>query len=227
VGKRSALKSLQASEVTVGDLPMSDEGQLREALGSQEERIRRLVQELEEIHRNIAISFHAGLEEAIRNAILAAFHTTGEESTRILGGLETPGVLGFSDQCKLAHCLGLISADMLKDLKRLTRVRNRFAHTSGAVSFKDPKISGLCDALWTPKIFPVIVGHAPPQVRRVFEKHAPSIDYDPAMRYLTACMVIVDVLRYETSMRVRPSGPVMGSGSLSQTAPDQPAPPPE
>ncbi len=65
-------------------------------------------------------------------------------STRIIGDDKNPGVLGFSDQCKLAHCLGIVSDGALADLSTMSRVRNLFAHSRHAKTFADQQIKDLC-----------------------------------------------------------------------------------
>jgi hypothetical protein len=103
---------------------------------------------IEERNRAAAIAMHASLEGDIRDAIRADFRGD-EHATRLIGDDKNPGVLGFSDQCKLAHCLGLFGDRALTDLSTLTRVRNLFAHSRQPMTFGTQQIKDLCANLKT------------------------------------------------------------------------------
>jgi len=62
--------------------------------------------------------------------------------------LEYPGPLtSFAARTDLAHALGWIGAQIYKDLCRIRKIRNAFAHSSGARGFDDADIRSLCEGL--------------------------------------------------------------------------------
>ncbi len=59
----------------------------------------------------------------------------------------------FASKVDLAFCLGLIASDMHFNLKRIGKMRNKFAHTHDAIDFHtDDEIRGWCESLRFPFI---------------------------------------------------------------------------
>jgi len=100
-----------------------------------------------ESDRAAALILHARLEKFLRKSINDVFLQHGEQALRLLGDDDNPGVLGYSDQSRLAYCLGLVTDSEYKDLKHLGRIRNRFAHRGDYQSFSHKAIKELCDKL--------------------------------------------------------------------------------
>ena len=62
--------------------------------------------------------------------------------------LEYPGPLTtFAARTDLAYTLGWIGPQVYQDLHRIRKVRNAFAHSSGALGLDDPDIQKLCEGL--------------------------------------------------------------------------------
>ena len=71
----------------------------------------------------------------IKNVVDPLFHYPGPLST-------------FSAKIRLAYCLRLIYPYEYRDLVRISKIRNRFAHELHGISFsKDKEISKLCQSL--------------------------------------------------------------------------------
>jgi hypothetical protein len=110
--------------------------------------------------RGCAVVAGAFLEGRIRSAIMRAFvcwdlpKPIGKPDAmgaRIIGTDKSPGELGFLDQCRLAYCLGLIGPGAFRDLERIGKVRNLFAHHVTVRSFEDnPDIVKYCRAIEAP-----------------------------------------------------------------------------
>lgn len=99
--------------------------------------------------RGAAVLGQAMLEEIIKDVIVATLQGGANHKKKLVGDSESPGSLGFADQCRLAHCLDLVSARGLSDLLTIGRIRNRFGHSTDSISFTTPRISDQCDALTT------------------------------------------------------------------------------
>jgi len=54
----------------------------------------------------------------------------------------------FSARRRLASLLGLFGPETFKDLDRLAKIRNIFAHFKETYTFESQQIKGLCDALY-------------------------------------------------------------------------------
>jgi len=65
-----------------------------------------------------------------------------------------PGALStFSAKIRMAYCLRLVHEHEYRDLSRILKIRNRFAHELHGVSFaKDQEIAKLCESLESRKI---------------------------------------------------------------------------
>jgi hypothetical protein len=99
--------------------------------------------------RGAALAFHAILEFIVRATLYWRLGKS-KSAERLVGTDDTAGVLGYSDQCHLAHGLGIINDDELSDLKTLAKIRNRFAHTLNRQAFRKGKIKDLCISLRMP-----------------------------------------------------------------------------
>jgi len=99
--------------------------------------------------RAAAVIGQALLEEAIKNSISFALIGNQSHKRKLIGDKESPGILGFSDQCRLAHGLGIVSKTVLSDLLIIGRIRNRFGHSAEVITFANKRIKDRCDALKT------------------------------------------------------------------------------
>ena len=92
----------------------------------------------------VAIVAHSYLDAALECRLRAWF----VDSEAALALLDTNGHLNsFGARCDAARAVGLISAAHYADLKKLGKIRNRFAHHHIALDFGDSQIKGWCDAL--------------------------------------------------------------------------------
>lgn len=137
---------------------MKDDGQETLDKGSELSRSEVFIYELvTSSDRATALLAHSYLERLLRRSIAFALKGRDQDSLHLLGNDDVPGVLGFADQCRLAHCLGLVTADMVADLLLIAKVRNRFGHNPYVVSFSDQRISHRCNELKTQKPPKVLV----------------------------------------------------------------------
>jgi hypothetical protein len=157
--------------------------------------------------RGSAIVFLAALEDAVRNAIASRLVMTGENCDKLIGGDESPGALGFADQCRLAYCLGLFGNATLADLKILARVRNRFAHGGRVVTFKDGRIEDLCRSLKVCDKF----GDSVNWYRHLQKQHLHFSANDARSRYTTSAVVLTIAMTKlsEQSLPLPQFGPVL------------------
>ena len=82
--------------------------------------------------------------EARLAELIGAFLT--EEATKASGELKWP-LDTFGRMVRVAHWMGLTSQDEHHDLKKIGRIRNRFAHKGYELSFSDPHIASECSRL--------------------------------------------------------------------------------
>ena len=104
----------------------------------------------EQTDRAAAIVAFTYLDLYLSQAIRSHFHDQEKEHKLAIkdlwgrpGGLQT-----FSTRRRLAFVLGLYGPETNKDLDRLAKIRNRFAHFKETYTFKSQKIKGLCNALY-------------------------------------------------------------------------------
>jgi DNA-binding MltR family transcriptional regulator len=90
--------------------------------------------------------------ETILEHILIEFFPEGEKEVDILLSYDKP--LGtYSNKVRMIYCLGLIEKKIMKDLKLIGKIRNRFAHDL-SVSFEDKDITNWTRELkWHREIF--------------------------------------------------------------------------
>ena len=92
-----------------------------------------------------AVLVAAAYLERQLGAIVASLLVEGRPAKNLLEGFNAP--LGtFAARSAAAEALGLISTDEFRDLQRIRKVRNEFAHNHRA-SFSDPGVVRLCGAL--------------------------------------------------------------------------------
>ena len=84
------------------------------------------------------ITSAAFLDECIAS-ILQAHFIDGSTSDSLL---RSEGALSaFLDRAKLAYVLGLIAKEVMQNLERVARIRNRFAHKYRTITFDDPEVA--------------------------------------------------------------------------------------
>lgn len=101
-----------------------------------------------ESDRGAAIVGAAYLEARLAE-LVGAFLT--EDATKAKGDLKWP-LDTFGKRISVAHWMGLTSENEHHDLKKIARIRNRFAHKGYELSFSDPHITAECSRLrlWKP-----------------------------------------------------------------------------
>lgn len=74
---------------------------------------------------------------------------TGDKKKKLTEKLlKYPGALSTAaSRVDLAHGLGWIGQRMYADLVNIKHIRNKFAHSHGALRFNDREIGGLCESL--------------------------------------------------------------------------------
>lgn len=102
----------------------------------------------DETDRGAAIVGAAYLEARLAE-LIGAFLT--EEATKANGELKWP-LDTFGRSISVAHWMGLTSEDEHHDLKKISSIRNHFAHKGYELSFRDPDIAAECSRLrlWKP-----------------------------------------------------------------------------
>jgi hypothetical protein len=116
--------------------------------------LNRIQEELsKQTDRGAAVLGTSFVEWRVRQAISTRLKIWDSNAERIFGTDDRGGELGFTDQCRMAYCLGLVGPIGLKDLETIARIRNRFAHHLSITSFADQKISTLCGNLKTPELW--------------------------------------------------------------------------
>lgn len=89
----------------------------------------------------------AQLDELLRQ-LLSAFLIDDDQSIILLDSENSNAPLGsFSARIDLSYCLGLIGENERKDLHRIRKIRNRFAHDLHGLTFDDQEIVTLCNGL--------------------------------------------------------------------------------
>lgn len=90
--------------------------------------------------RSAALLVAAYLEEQLE-ALLLAYLLDVPAAKLLVCGFNAP--LGtFSSRCKAAYALGLISSVQFKDIERIRKIRNEFAHNWDLTSFDDTRVIG-------------------------------------------------------------------------------------
>lgn len=107
---------------------------LEEMKGASDRAIGIIAASLVEIH----------LLKLIKQTFITETKSNGKETTQETM-FRSSGPLGsFSSRIQLAYIMGLISAELFKDLTTIKDIRNRFAHYTEMGSFKVPEISSRC-----------------------------------------------------------------------------------
>lgn len=99
----------------------------------------------EESDRAVAILGASMLEDALESALRRAL--VEHSVTRGLFGRQGP-LATFAAKSDMAFAMGVLSEWEWRDLDRIRRVRNHFAHALRARSFDEQPASQLCDALF-------------------------------------------------------------------------------
>ncbi|GAB3754715.1 hypothetical protein [Spirosoma pomorum] len=101
------------------------------------------------------------IDELLKKTI-EAFLIKSIETNELLNGFAAP-IGTFSSRIKLSYALGLISEAEKKEILTLKAIRNLFAHNF-KVTFEDPKVKKLCNALtYSAKSYDDVVVDAPGQ----------------------------------------------------------------
>src|SRR5579871_2496310 len=80
--------------------------------------------------------------------ILGGFFIKSDTADNLFKG--NGGLESYSKCANMAYCLGFISLPILKNLERIGKVRNLFAHSASIREFTDPDIAAECDKLTMP-----------------------------------------------------------------------------
>ncbi len=91
-----------------------------------------------------------GLLEHIMRLALESFLRQSDVAERLFDPLRS-GVLGtFAARADLLYCLEAIDTLMHKDLRKVAKIRNSFAHSYFELRFSEPQIQRLCEELQIP-----------------------------------------------------------------------------
>ncbi|WP_421933032.1 hypothetical protein [Phenylobacterium sp.] len=95
----------------------------------------------------VATAGASAVEAGLRRAISQHYHA--DLSRAELDAMFTRGPLAsFNGLIAKALALGIVSVDHARELHRLRRVRNAFAHAMNAVTFEDAPVTALMRRLW-------------------------------------------------------------------------------
>jgi hypothetical protein len=102
--------------------------------------------------RTAAIVAPAILEYALKKAICLHLKPEADdpEFNYLFQSDEAP-YREFAGRIRLARALGVISRDEYERLEIIRHVRNAFAHSMSAISFKTEEVADFCDELGEPK----------------------------------------------------------------------------
>src|SRR5437016_305884 len=111
------------------------------------ELIQQMAGLFKESDRGFALITSAWLDDALGELLRARFVDNKSAADELLTG-DSP-LATFSSRIKVAHCLGLISDTVKRDLNMIRTIRNQFAHERGGLSFDSPAIRDRCLGLAT------------------------------------------------------------------------------
>jgi DNA-binding MltR family transcriptional regulator len=95
-----------------------------------------------ESDRGAVLVAAAYIDDALGCVLTAAFVADTAVTKRLL---EYPGAAStLAARTDLAYCFGLIGRDMYEDIRRITKIRNRFAHAMTGARFSNPQVGPLC-----------------------------------------------------------------------------------
>ena len=97
--------------------------------------------------RTCAIVGLAFLENNLVLAIMSRLRTLSDSEQRHLFEEPLSLLSSFSRKVEIADALNLITEKIKKDLDRLNKIRNKFAHFLEVRDFNHPEVAPLCDAL--------------------------------------------------------------------------------
>lgn len=99
------------------------------------------------------------------------------------------GPLGtFFARADLCYSLGMIPKALYQNLRRVGEIRNRFAHSYLSLSFDDPSVVQLCEALTLPK---VVGTRVEGDTGKSYQDDDPFAQFThPRMRF-TICVVLM------------------------------------
>jgi DNA-binding MltR family transcriptional regulator len=133
-----------------------------------------------ETDRGVVIVAAAMLDELLRKQLVERLVAIDSSDDDLLDGANAP--LGtFSSRTKMAYRVGLISAKFARDLDRIRKIRNDFAHHIRGASFDDGKVKALIQAL--------------ADSHRSSRKSIPGFDDTPRGRFLDAAAWMIFYLQ--------------------------------
>src|SRR5262245_24743252 len=100
-----------------------------------------------ESDRSAAIIAATVLEHHAEKAAQSRFHKLSKETEWLFDSMKSGPISSFRVKVDLCRLTGIISPDAHADLRRMIKVRNRFAHYPEASTFSDSKVRKFCDEL--------------------------------------------------------------------------------
>jgi hypothetical protein len=172
---------------------------------------------MQQTERGAAVLGGAHIEWRVRQAIK---HTmvewdvvpTGRQTSDPVGAYvfgdeidDSPGKLGFFDQCRVAYCMGLIGPIRLCDLKLVAKIRNRFAHHVEVRSFtEDREVREYCEKLQSPKCFSDAISRVTnQQVDLPFGKSGPRSMYLDTIHLIWIAIYHIATIRPDSSSAIK------------------------
>lgn len=140
-----------------------------------------------ESHRAAAIVGAAILDELLGELIGNYLVDDETERKRLLSPRDVMAPLsGFSSRITGAYMLGLIDEKALKELRRINKVRPRFAHEPEGMTFENALVVGQIENLETPDEITEVTA-------RTLE--IPMPEPDPRLRFIWAVTMMVRYIR--------------------------------
>lgn len=110
---------------------------------------------LEESDRGCVLIGAAALDSALELALRALFSASASIRKKSVDPLLGPNgpLSSYWSKTQLLNSLGMLPESIYRDLERIRRVRNRFAHVYEPVSFTDPEVKDAISSLENTEFF--------------------------------------------------------------------------
>ena len=102
---------------------------------------------------------------------------------------------GLSDKAHVSYCLGIIPKQDFQNIENMARIRNRFAHKIGGITFGDKVVQKLCEEI----SLPLLSGTKYSLMNAPLNGSAPSRDRSKARFRMIALHLCVQLSNYTAS----------------------------
>lgn len=133
----------------------------------------------------------AYLDEALEELLVAVLVDDIPVTKRLL---DYPGgCSSLAARCDLTYCMGLIGKDVYEDIRRITKIRNQFAHSKSEATFEKSDVANICRRL---------------NVIMSMERAGTEMRVDDRTRFLLTAGAIIWKLQYACGLTSHlPAGP--------------------